>query len=315
MKTSSPSRPHLVERAADAARLAAAVEVAARQTPRALLTPVSPGTPRSAVTAQIIEAPGAGPTLSASTPAHQGPTPISRAALERAGLVGEAQTRRTPREEIALVREQILRAVEATVATPGRDARIVLVASARAGEGKSFAALNLAASIAEGAGRPVVLVDSEGGKGSLTELLDLIEAPGLEALRPADGMDPSLVIAPTALAGLSILPRGRSGPAQADAVAAGLLRLAARLPQHVIVVDTPACLEASTAGLLAGSAGQVVLVVQAERTQRAEVEAALDILDACPTLQLLLNRATLAMSGTFGGRATRVDHAAGRAQG
>ncbi|HEY8613579.1 MAG TPA: hypothetical protein VIL69_20155, partial [Roseomonas sp.] len=46
--------------------------------------------------------------------------------------------------------------------------------------------------------------------------------------------------------------------------------------------------------------GQVVLVVEAERTQRSEVEAALDLVEACPVLQLLLNKARLTESDTFG---------------
>jgi receptor protein-tyrosine kinase len=42
------------------------------------------------------------------------------------------------------------------------------------------------------------------------------------------------------------------------------------------------------------------MVVEAERTQRAEVEAALDLVEACPNLQLLLNRAVLTANDTFG---------------
>lgn len=315
MSIHSSRRPHLVERAIDAARSAAAAEAGERLALLPQLAPVPPGQSRAMVgAAEIIEAPFAPPGLPSAPPEGDGPTPISRDTLEKAGLVGEAQTRQTPREEIALVSEQVLRAVEATVPAPGRDARIVLLASARAGEGKSFAALNIAASIAEGAGQPVVLVDTEGGEGSLTALLGQNAAPGLQALRAADGNDPASLLVPTDLPGLSVLPRGPSGPTQAVAIAPALLRLAARLPKHVFVVDTPACLEASTAGLLAATAGQVVLVVQAEQTQRGEVEAALDILDACPTLQLLLNRVTLEVSDRFGGRATRADHAADRGQ-
>jgi len=79
-----------------------------------------------------------------------------------------------------------------------------------------------------------------------------------------------------------------------------LARLAAALPDHIFVLDTPPCLSTSDASVLAPIVGQVVMVVEAERTQRAEVEAALDLVEACPNLQLLLNRAVLTANDTFG---------------
>ena len=51
--------------------------------------------------------------------------------------------------------------------------------------------------------------------------------------------------------------------------------------------------------MLAPVVGQVVVVVRAEYTQRNEVEAALDMIDACPTLQML-NQARLGSNDSFG---------------
>jgi protein-tyrosine kinase len=70
----------------------------------------------------------------------------------------------------------------------------------------------------------------------------------------------------------------------------------------VLVLDSPPCLSTSDCSALAAVAGQVVLVVNAEKTLRNEVEAALDMLDACPLLQLLLNRVRLTVNDTFGAR-------------
>jgi receptor protein-tyrosine kinase len=85
-----------------------------------------------------------------------------------------------------------------------------------------------------------------------------------------------------------------------EMLAAAILRLALALPEHIIVVDSPPCLSTSDPSSLATIAGQVVLVIQAERTQQSEVEAALDMVDACPTLQLMLNRTRLTTSSSFG---------------
>jgi receptor protein-tyrosine kinase len=191
----------------------------------------------------------------------------------------------------------------------------VVVTSSRSGEGKSFIVLNLAASIAEGAHRPVILVDSERSAGSLTDVLGLCDAPGLEQLRDTDDPDPAGLLRRTEIPNLFVLPRGvtrRSG-AQGSAKTSALLHLAKRLSDHIILLDTPACLESSVAGVLAAAAGQIALVVEAERTRRAEVEAALDILDACPTLQLLLNRSALRVSDRFRARAAHAADMAARA--
>jgi receptor protein-tyrosine kinase len=245
----------------------------------------------------------------AGRPRRDEPALVTRALLRRAGLVGEVGP---AAEEIALVREQVLRSVEATPPAEGRQARLVVITSARSGEGKSFAALNLAASIAAGTNRAVILVDAERGANSLTVLLDLGGAPGLEQLRDKGGPDATALLRRTEIPGLFVLPHGTGelSSGQGSAMAATLLHLAEQLPDHLILLDTPACLESSIAGLLAAAAGQVVLVVEAERTKRAEVESALDILDACPTLQLVLNRAALRVSDRFEGRAPRSADAA-----
>jgi receptor protein-tyrosine kinase len=41
-------------------------------------------------------------------------------------------------------------------------------------------------------------------------------------------------------------------------------------------------------------------VVEAERTQRSEVLAALDLIKACPTITLMLNKIRVTTSYTFG---------------
>jgi receptor protein-tyrosine kinase len=307
MSASSRRRAHLVERAVDAARAAIESDTLRTRTPRPPLAPVE------AVPAAVEMVPPPAPRSQAAGPAvREEPAPVTCAQLRRAGLVSAAGP---AREEIALVRDQVLRSAEVTSPDEGRQARLVVITSARSGEGKSFAALNLAASTAEGTHRPVILVDADRGADSLTARLNLRDAPGLEQLRDTGGPEPVGLLRRTEIPGLFVLPHGTAEPSGAQGGATGaLLHLARRLPDHLILLDTPACLESSIAGLLAAAAGQVALVVEAERTKRAEVEAALDILDACPTLQLLLNRAALQVSDRFGGGAPRAGETAAGAQ-
>ncbi|MFH5925470.1 P-loop NTPase [Roseomonas xinghualingensis] len=248
---------------------------------------------------------------------HEGPTPASPPAassthpvlsldtLTRAGLVAlPTRARGRVSEEISVVQNQVSRAMKGAVSS-GSQARVALVTSARPGEGKSFTALNLAASLATSGAQPVVLVDADSKSGSLTHLLGLPDAAGLRIFADNPNLWPNDLLRPTELSQLLFMPYGAPPPNGPDmppgaAMAAAIQRLSAALPDHAIIVDMPPCLSTSDPSTLAPIAGQVVMVVEAECTQRDELEAALDMVESCPTIQLLLNKAQLTASSTFG---------------
>lgn len=289
MNASPRSRAHLVERAVDA--MSGQEQFAARTpVPPAPEGEVSPPSPASLPKATT----SASPTIPLDT-------------LAQAGLVVPpvGTTRSRISEEVAVIQHSLLRTLKAARSLDGRCDRIILVTSARPGEGKTFISLNLAASLATSGSRPVVLVDADGKHMSISRLLGHADSPGLRTLAGAPSRQPGSLLIPTAVERLSLLPYGEA-PDGTPAIAPGqqvnavLLRLAASLPQHLIILDTPPCLSTSDPGALATIAGQVLMVVEAEHTRRNEVEAALDMVDACPTLQLVLNRATLTPNDIFG---------------
>ena len=77
-------------------------------------------------------------------------------------------------------------------------------------------------------------------------------------------------------------------------------RIARRFPNAIVLLDAPPCLSTSDPSTLAPFVGQVVLVIEAERTQRNEVVASLDLIKACPSITLMLNKIRLTTSYTFG---------------
>jgi hypothetical protein len=88
MKTSPPWRPHLVERAAEAARAAMASDMPLARVSRPLLAPVE-AIP-AAVETVVEPAPR---SQTAGPPGHGDPPPVTRTLLRRAGLVSEAAPR------------------------------------------------------------------------------------------------------------------------------------------------------------------------------------------------------------------------------
>lgn len=280
------SRPHLVERAVEA------LQEQARLAQAPLPRPAPPAQPAP------VQQPAAAPAK---------PEPVSLETLESAGMVarpaGGARSRLG--EEIALVRQQLLRGIPKVPPGNARSARVIMVTSARPGDGKTFISLNLAAAIAEGAAMRVLLVDADGRRGSLGDKLGLAGQPGLRALATTPALQPAALARPTAIPLLSLMTCGSApGAAEAappgEAIAEAVRRIAAAFPDHLIVLDMPPALSTSDAGALAPLAGQVVMVVLAERTQKNEVEAALDVVDACPDIRLLLNRAGLTLNDSFG---------------
>ena len=227
---------------------------------------------------------------------------ISMAALERAGMFDWQRGRRRILEEFRLAQQQLLRAVSATTAPPGN---LVLVTSARPGEGKSFIALNLACSIALQGDHEVLLIDCDPVRQSICQALGLTGAPGILDLAASPALDADEIILRTEVDNLCVLPigseRGRSFELFASHDMTQLLHQLGRLePQRVVILDAPPCLSTSDPAALAAAVGQILMVVQAEQTQREEVETALELLQACPSIMLVLNKVPQSDRHAFG---------------
>jgi receptor protein-tyrosine kinase len=239
----------------------------------------------------------------APEPAHP---PIARESLIAAGGVSLQGTRTRCAEEMAVIQQQVLRALKDIEPAPERCARLVLVTSARPAEGKTFTSLNLAVAVARHGGMGALLIDGDGKRGSLTSLLGCEGAQGLRDIAADPALDPARIVRPTEVARLRFMPSGVAPASATDpktspkALAEAFHRIAAAFPDDLLIVDAPPVLATSDASAAAALAGQVLVVVRAEATQRSEVEAALDMLDACPTLQLVLNRATASTPDSFG---------------
>ena len=242
------------------------------------------------------------------TPAHNGPPIVQLDALERAGMVVARTTRTRISEEYRIAIGRILRTLHETTDVQGAR-NVLMVTSARPGEGKSFTALNLAGSIAQNGTEAVLLVDVDPKVKPLSDQLGLGEANGFLDLVSDPSLRPEDLLRITAIPNLAIMPVGTrlggaaqtaGGTASMRPIIPTITRLARRFPKHLIMLDAPPCLSTSDPHTLAPHVGQVVLVVEAERTQRNEVEAAIDLIRVCPSITMLLNKVRMTTSHTFG---------------
>lgn len=229
---------------------------------------------------------------------------VDLATLQRAGLFDWMRGRSRISEEFRLAQRQVLRTAFAPAAEAGLS-NLLLVTSARPGEGKSFTSLNLACSVALQGDHRVLLIDSDSKRDSICQALGLGDAPGILDLVSDTSLDVAKLILHTEIERLSILPvgreRGRSSELFASREMTQLIqRLGRRYSDRLVILDAAPCLSTSDPAALAPIVGQILFVVEAERTQRDEVEAALDLIQACPQIMMLLNKVQMSTRYTFG---------------
>lgn len=135
--------------------------------------------------------------------------------------------------------------------------------------------------------------------------------PGLLDVIADPALDLSDVIFRTEFDRLSLILAGSEQQHGPELLASQRMRslikeMADRYNDRVILLDAPPCLVSSDPATLAAIVDQVVLVIEADRTQRGEIEASLELLRACPRISLILNKTQGTTSDSFG--SYRYDH-------
>jgi Mrp family chromosome partitioning ATPase len=319
--TQMPLRPSLLERAAEiydfgSGMLIAPAPVAeaeARHAPAPAPAPLEARKPEPApepVRAPepvALEAPAPKPAAAeAPRPLRRSHAPARTAVVDRekmraAGFLVPEGAPGPLAEELRLVKRHLLRAVAAHGNMPEAKRRSVLVASSQPDEGKTFCALNLALSLAGEQDVEVLLVDGDFPKPEILSTLGIEPGPGLVDALLDQAADPESFVIRTDVEGLSVLPSGRQANNVPELLASErtrdvLDRLASADPRRIILFDSPPVLMASSAGVLAGHVGQVLVVVRADQTVEADLKETIGLLSASNDIALVLNGAGFAAS-------------------
>lgn len=174
----------------------------------------------------------------------------------------------------------------------------IMVASAEAGEGKTFVAMNLALSLARETDFEVLLVDGDIPKSDITRILGLSGRPGLMDVLADEQRAPAEVIVHTDVQNLLVVPAGERHPLAAELFRSRRMEyvldeFGGRDRRRLIVFDSSPLLVTSESQVLASRMGQVVVVVAADRTRRQAVNSALQSLDGFQYVGLVLNMRSL----------------------
>jgi receptor protein-tyrosine kinase len=225
---------------------------------------------------------------------QSGEVEIDLARLGKMGYLIPGDTQTMVASEFRHIKRPLLRNVAAEGGAVGRSS-LIMITSAVAGEGKTFCAINLAMSIAMEVDTSVLLVDADVVRPALLERLGLAPKPGLLDVLTGEAPNLSDVILKTSVPKLSILPAGAPRAMATELLASAamgalLLDLATRYSDRVVVLDAPPLLLTTESPVLASMVGQVVIVVDSERTPVPKVTQAFARVEACPVVLSLLNK-------------------------
>lgn len=157
---------------------------------------------------------------------------------------------------------------------------VILVTSAKPGEGKSTTVSNLAVTYAL-ENKQVLLIDADLRKPSLHTIFMVTNREGLSKYLSSQS-ELEAVIQPTMVPHLSILTSGPIPPNPAELLASGRMAdlLAQLKPQYdVILIDSPPVLAVTDAQIISSRCEGVLLVIHAGKTKRSLIKKAKANLD------------------------------------
>ncbi len=185
--------------------------------------------------------------------------------------------------------------IERALAGPP-EMRLILISSALPGDGKTFTSINLALSIARERDVSVLLVDADGPRARISEVLGVRNEPGLLDALVDETLDVERLVLRTDIRGLEVLPAGRFTESATELLASGRMnqiavRMAAHNARRLVLFDSAPLLVSSEARALTRVPGQVVLVVRAGVTPKRAIQDAISQVERSKLQGVVVNQA------------------------
>jgi protein-tyrosine kinase len=241
-------------------------------------------------------------TPAAQPPAAPGVAPGSPDALELdlqrlsgLGVLTPDKTDSALANQLRFIKRPLINAAQGKSPRPVANGNRIMVSSAMPGEGKSFIALNIAMSIAMERDSRVLLIDADTTRPSLSAILGATLSQGLLDLLTNPQLSPSQTLLRTNIERLTFLPSGTPRANATELLASEAMErlvanLASRYTDRILIFDAPPLLAAPEPPVLASYMGQIVVVVEAQRTTHKAVQHALASVESCPVVMTVLNK-------------------------
>ena len=190
-------------------------------------------------------------------------------------------------ESFKMLRGQIL------FSKDGERPRIIMVTSAFPGEGKTYVAANLAASIAQGINEHVLLVDCDLRNPNQHSMLGYPNTRGLHEFL-AGKKELSELIIRTGIEKLSLLPGGSPTPNPAELLSSNkmkefLIEVRNRYQDRIIIIDATPSQITAEANVLANFVDGILFVVRAEKSPKENIRRSIENLGNEKILGVIFN--------------------------
>lgn len=231
---------------------------------------------------------------------------IDLARLASMGYLTPDTLRAQMADEFRIIKRPLLDNVNRKGAGALERSNLIMVTSSLPGEGKTFVSVNLAMSLAMELDKTVLLVDADVSRPSVLSRLGVPQSSGLLDILSHDTLEMNEVLLRTNIEKLSLLPAGTPQGRATELLASDSMdrlldELAARYADRIIIFDAPPLLPSTESRVLATHMGQVVLVVEADKTSQKSVTQALATIEACPVVLPLLNKISRSEVGSYYG--------------
>ncbi len=222
---------------------------------------------------------------------------VDLAQLAARGLLTPEASQSRLANEMRVIKRPLINNCLAKSGDRVKNANRIMVTSAVPGEGKSYIATNLAMSIATERDSTVLLVEADPTRPALAQLFGISAGRGLMDLLVEPRLDVADVLVKTSVARLSFIPAGAPQEHATELLASAAMEklvdhLASRYPDRIVIFDSAPLLAAPEARVLARHMGQIVLVIEAEKTTHSVAQQALASVESCPMVTMVLNKAS-----------------------
>ncbi|MBN1905189.1 MAG: polysaccharide biosynthesis tyrosine autokinase [Deltaproteobacteria bacterium] len=171
----------------------------------------------------------------------------------------------------------------------------IIITSPGKGDGKTLTSINLAISLSQKIDKTVLLVDADLRNPSIHKYLGIERVKGLADYLLGTADIPELMINP-GITKLVLLPGGM--PVNNSTVLLGSPKMRMlvdemkeRYPERVIIFDTPSLLDSADALVFSSLVDGILLVVEAEKTTRRDIEKAISLMSDKPLIGTVYNKA------------------------
>jgi exopolysaccharide/PEP-CTERM locus tyrosine autokinase len=214
--------------------------------------------------------------------------------LERSGFISPTNANTPLSNAFRMIKRPLLNNAMGKGASEVDRANTILITSSLSSEGKSYMAINLALSIAMEKNKHILLIDADVNKPSHHKLFGVESEFGLTDLLSGKVDDMSKVLYRTNIPSLSLMFAGTMTSHATELLASEAMErfvedISARYPDRIIIFDSPPLLLTTESSALAAHMGQVVLVVEAEKTLKHQAKRSLSLLHN-EIVMLLLNK-------------------------